>query len=39
LKPIGYETPFYRARLDGHLAHARCLEEATERNDARVGMF
>ena len=39
LKPIGYETPFYRARLDGKLAHAVCLELAVEQNDARVGLF
>lgn len=39
LKPIGYETLYYRARFDGCLAHATCLETAVERNDARVGLF
>lgn len=37
--PVGYEHSFYRSRLTGELAHAACLEDATERNDARVGLF
>jgi hypothetical protein len=36
-KPIGYDKRFYRSRLSGSMAHAMCLEEAVERNDARVG--
>ena len=36
---IGFGVRFVRARFDGCLAHARCLEEAVERNDARVGLF
>ncbi len=36
---IGYGVRFVRARFDGCLAHERCLEEAVERNDARVGLF
>jgi hypothetical protein len=39
LKPIGYSTRYVRARFDGCLAHEVCLEEAVERNDARVGLF
>ena len=38
-KAIGYGVGFYRSQLDGGLAHAFCLEEAVERNDARVGLF
>lgn len=36
---IGYGRAFVRARFDGSLAHDRCLEEAVDRNDARVGLF
>lgn len=38
-KPIGYGESFFRARLDGGLAHAWCVDEAVERNDARLGLF
>lgn len=38
-KPIGYDVGFYRSRWSGDLAHASCLEDAIERNDARVGLF
>lgn len=38
-KPIGYGVGFIRARLTGALAHAVCVEEAVERNDARLGEF
>lgn len=38
-KPIGYGVGFLRARLTGALAHAFCLDEAVERNDARLGEF
>ena len=36
---IGYGRMFVRARFDGSLAHVVCLEEAVDRNDARVGLF
>lgn len=36
---IGYERGFVRSRLTGALAHEVCLEDAAERNDARVGLF
>lgn len=36
---IGYETRYVRARFDSCLAHEVCLEEAVQRNDARVGLF
>lgn len=38
-KPIGYGETFYRARLSGALGHAFCVDEAVEKNDARVGEF
>lgn len=38
-KSIGYGVGFFRARLSGALAHAFCVEEAVERNDARLGEF
>lgn len=38
-KAIGYGVGFFRARLSGALAHAFCLDEAVEDNDARVGEF
>ncbi len=38
-KPICYDVRFYRSALSGDLAHATCLEDAVERNDARVGLF
>lgn len=38
-KPIGYDDGFLRARLSGALAHAVCVDEAVERNDARLGEF
>jgi hypothetical protein len=38
-KEIGYGIGFFRSRLSGDLAHAFCLDEAVERNDARVGLF
>lgn len=38
-KSIGFQARFVSARFDGCLAHERCLEEAVERNDARVGLF
>lgn len=38
-KPIGYGDNFFRARLDGGLAHGSCVEAAVERNDARLGFF
>ena len=38
-KAIGYETRFYRSGFSGDLAHGVCLEEAVEKNDARVGLF
>lgn len=38
-KPIGAGVGFVRARLTGALAHAFCVEEAVERNDARLGEF
>lgn len=37
--PIGFEKLMYRSRLSGDLAHSACLEDAVERNDARVGLF
>ena len=37
--PIGYNVGFFRSSLSGDLAHAFCMEEAIERNDARVGLF
>jgi hypothetical protein len=36
---IGYGARFIRARLSGALAHEHCVEDAVERNDARVGEF
>jgi hypothetical protein len=38
-KPIGYGDNFFRARLSGALGHGRCVEEAMDRNDARLGEF
>lgn len=38
-KAIGYGEAFYRARLSGALAHWLCVEEAVEKNDARLGEF
>jgi hypothetical protein len=37
--PIGYGVGYNRSSLSGELAHTFCLEEAVERNDARVGLF
>lgn len=38
-KAIGYDTPFFEGRFEDVIAHASCLEQAVEANDARVGMF
>lgn len=38
-KAIGFDSAFFRSRLSGDLAHRHCLEDAVERNDARVGLF
>ena len=39
VRPIGYDKPYVRARLSGAYAHETCLENAVDRNDARVGEF
>ncbi len=38
-KAIGWGGRFYRSQFSGDVAHATCLEEAIDRNDARVGLF
>lgn len=38
-KPLGFGSAWFKSALFGCVAHRHCLEDAVERNDARVGMF